>query len=73
MRGEPERVSPVSTARVEGASGVKVHNCADEVSVRWALRDFIRVLTQSFGPELFPEGLIVGWLGHEAVDSMKLS
>jgi hypothetical protein len=44
---------------------VKVHNlAADEMCVRWALRDFIRVLTQGLRPELFPEGLIIGWLGH---------
>src|ERR1700694_4786018 len=64
MRGEPKRVSSVSAACVEGAPGVKVHNFADEMCVRWALRDFIRVLTQGLRPEPFPEGVIVGWLGH---------
>jgi hypothetical protein len=54
-RGEPERVGPVTTARVEGDTGTQVPDCLGQMGVRRALRDCVPVLTQGLRPAFLPE------------------
>ena len=58
-RSEPERVGPVTAARVESASGTQVVDLGGQMGVRGPLRDAASVLAQGLRPALFPEAPVV--------------
>lgn len=60
--GEPERFGSVSASRVQGKAGSQLAGRGDQVRVRWAFRDHVRVFTQGLCPALFP-GVLVERLG----------
>jgi hypothetical protein len=58
-RSEPQRVGPLTAARVESASGTQVTDLGGQMGVRRPLRDAIPVRAQGLRPALFPEGAVV--------------
>lgn len=62
--GEPEGFGAVSTAGVEGAAGAQFGSVGGEVGVWGASGNGLGVFAQGFGPEVFPEVLVVVWGRH---------
>lgn len=62
--GEPEGLGAVAAAGVQGAAGGQGLGFGGQVVVWRAAGDFAGVVAEGLGPEGFPEGVVVGGLGH---------
>jgi hypothetical protein len=57
VRGEPQRVRPMTATCIKRASWLQTRDFTDEMRVRGTTRDPARALTQRACPELLPENL----------------
>ncbi len=60
VRGEPERVRPMTAACIKRAFWLQTRDFKGEMCVRGTTRDPVRALTQRACPELLPEVSAVG-------------